>query len=72
MGEDELKRKSFPQKSRESGSAENWKLTVVTRIRRNISENPTKMIELYEILSYANKLECAEKSALHINLVGYL
>lgn len=30
------------------------------------------MIGLHEILNYANKLECAEKSALHINLVGYL
>lgn len=61
-----------PKKSRESGSAENWKLTVVTRIRRDISENSTEMIGLHEILNYANKLECAEKSALHINLVGYL
>lgn len=60
------------KKSRESGSAENWKLTVVTRIRRDISENPTEMIGLHEMLNYANKLECAEKSALHINLVGYL
>lgn len=60
------------KKSRESGSTENWKLTVVMRIRRDISENPTETIELHEILNYANKLECAEKSALHTNLVGYL
>lgn len=61
-----------PKKSRESGSTENSKFTVIILSKQNNSENPTEIIELREILNYANKLECAEKSALHINLVGYL
>lgn len=60
------------KKSRESGSTENSKFTVIILSKQNNSENPTEIIELHEILNYANKLECAEKSALHINLVGYL
>ena len=57
---------------RESGSTENSKFTVIILSKQNNSENPTEMIESHKMLNYANKLECAEKSALHINLVGYL